>query len=637
MTAEATVNDIINDARSFAQDSYDGASDLIQSAQNAAGGFVLLNPRRLYFATTNESLEYPTEPPEFSDGYTKPLTRPDSPDLETFYLPIAPTFPDAPDELDTSDLFQFDKPVFDIGGFDGTVPVVDTDFNFPDAPEISEYDDPVTTPLDLRDTPEVTVPVFDPSSVELHDPGDVPDLPTQYLTTLDQAVPQFRAWVEEYADSWLDRYAPEYHTAQAQLEAAIARGYLGNTAMPDDVEEQIFDRAVSRTLDEQDRMDSEAAAAFAKRGYKVPPIAMFGALTSNGQVAARAAAASARETAIERARLEHQHVQFVMQLSSSVRDGMRGQVIQYSNILLSVNSQALEHSRQVAALYAQVYDMLLRRFELDLRHLSTLADIFETEMKSAMAEIEVFKIEMEAAKTKKDAELADVEVWSKKIDAQNTKINLYLAQLRAIAERVGIEKIKLEIFGEEVNAYTARVNGKTAEFNAYRAAIAGDEALVSAYAQQVSAYSSTVSASKSKLDAEVAISDSIATHNKNLTEIFRAELGAYETDVRAEGARLDGSISVNRAAIDRYNAVLRGRVDELRIVYDKDRLDLEAATAQLNADVQTLLAQGQLFQRQLALRADTAMAGATAFGSMASSAVSAQNTMVNLVNETLNG
>jgi hypothetical protein len=637
MSAEQTVNDIITDARNFADESYDSATDLIQSAQNAAGGFVLLDPRQLNFATDpNAVMPTVQDPGLFSDAYYKPNTRPDSPALETFYLPVAPQFPDEPDALDTTGLFQFDKPVFDIGGFTGTVPVVDVDYTFPDVPTIDEYDDPVTTPLDLRDVPTVTVPTWNPN-IEVHDPGDPPDLETKYLTTLDQAVPQFRNWVESYADLWLDRYAPKYHEAQAELESAIARGYLGNTAMPDAVEQQIFDRAVSRTLEDQDRADTEAASAFSKRGYKVPPLALNGALTANGQVANRAASAAARETAIERARLEHQHVQFVMQLSSTVRDGMRGQVIQYSNLLLSINGQAIEHSKTVAALAAQVYELLLRRFELDQRYYGVLADIFETEMKAAMADIEIFKIEMEAAKTKKDAELADVSVWEKKIDAQNTKINLYLGQLRGIAEQAGIERIKLEIFGEEVNAYNARVRGKEAEFGAYESAIRGDTALVNAQAQVVQTYAETVRAAKAKLDAEVAISDSIATHNKNLTDIFQAELGAYETDVRAEGSRFDGSVAAYRTALERYQTVLRGNIDVLRIGYDKERLDLEAARAQLNGDVQTLLTQGQIFQRQLALRAQTAMAGATAFGSMASSAVSAQNTMVNLVNETING
>jgi hypothetical protein len=635
MSAEATVEDIINDARNFADESYSSATDLINSANSAASGLVLLDPRQLNFFTTGEDVGYLAEPPTFSDGYTKPNSRPSDPSLETFILPTIPDFPDAPDELDTSELFQFDRPVFDLGGFDGTVPDITTDYDFPEVPNITEYSDPVTNPLDLRDTPDVDAPSFD-NTVTVHDPGDVPDLSDIYLTTVETAIPEFRAWVENYADSWIDRYAPGYHSAMAQLEAAISRGYDGNTALPDDIEAQIFDRAVDRSLDEQNRMDEEATVAFSKRGYKVPPISLYGALNSNSQVVAKTASGAARETAIERAKMEHQHVQFVMQLSATVRDGMRGQVIQYSNLLLSINAQALEHSKTVAGLYAEVYRLLLSRAELDQRQTELLATIFETEMKSAMADLEIFKIEMEAAKTKKDAELADVSIWEKKIDAQNTKINLYLALLRGVSERADIERLKLTLFGEQINAYTAEVNAKEAEYGAYRAAIQGDTALVDAYSTQVGAYSTTVSASKTKLDAEVAQSEAVATYNRNLTDIFRAELGAYETDVRAETSRLDGSISVNKAALDRYSTVLRGRIDTLRIGYDKERLQLEAARAQLNGDVQTLLAQGQLFQRQLALRAQTAMSGATAFGSMASSAVSAQNTMVNLVNETLN-
>jgi len=638
MSAEATVEDIINDARDFASESYDSATDLISDANNAASGMVLLDPRQLHFSTDGDAtLDAITVPGEFNDGFTRPNTRPSSVsgDLENFYLPVAPDFPETPDPLDTSGLFDFEPPVFDIAGFDGTVPVINTDFVFPDVPVLTEYSDPETTPLDLRSTPDVDAPTFD-NTVVVRDPGEVPDLPAIYLTNVESAVPQFRNWVETYADSWIDRYAPEYHTAMAQLEAALARGYDGNTALPDAVEKQIFDRAVSRSLDEQNRMDQEATAAFSKRGYKVPPIALYGALNSNSQVVARAASGAARETAIERAKMENQHVQFVMQLSSTVRDGLRGQVIQYSNLLLSINGQALDHSKTIAGLGAEVYRLLLSRAELDQRQTQLLATIFETEMKAAMADLEIYQIEMAAAKLKKDAELADVSIWEKKIDAQNTKINLYLGLLKGISEQANVEKLKIALFGEQITAYTAKVNGKEAEFGAYKAAIQGDEALVKAQTEVVRAFGISTDAAKTQLDAQVAISDSIASYNKNLIDVYKAELGAYEVDVRAEGQRLDGSVSVNRAALDRYTAVLRGNIDSLRIGYDKERLDLEAARAQLNADVQTLLAQGQLFQRQLALRAQTAMSGATAFGSMASSAVSAQNTMVNLVNETLN-
>lgn len=637
MSAEQTVNDIITDARDFASQSYDSATSLIQSAQNAAGGFVLLEPRKLYFRTDDtENIGSIPVPGLFSDSYTRPETRPDTPSLDTVPLPDLPEFPEAPEALDTSELFNFDRPVFDIASFDGTVPVLNIDYDIPDAPVLAEYADPETTALSLRETPEIDIPRFD-NPIVVRDPGDVPDLAAEYQSVVQTAIPEFRDWVETYADSWLTKYAPEYHTAMAQLEARISRGFDGNTALPDAIEQQIFDRAVSRTLDEQVRMDQEATAAFAKRGYKVPPVALFGALNANGQVVARAASGAARETAIERARLEHEHIQFVMQLSSAIRDGLRGQVIQYSGLLLQVNGQAIEHARQVSALMTEAYRMLIELARLDLSQMQILAQIFETEMKSAMADIEIFKLEMEAAKTRKDAELADVAIWEKKIDAQNTKINLYLAQIRAVVDKASIEKIKIDLFGEELKAYTAKINAKESEYGAYTAAIRGDEAIVNAYSQEVSAYREGVNASRAKLDAEVAQTEAVTARNKSLTDIFQAELGAYETDVRAETSRLDGSVNASRMALDRYRAVLDGEINTLRIKYDKDRLDLSADTAQLNADVQTLLAQGQIFQRQLALRAETAMSGATAFGSMASSAVSAQNTMVNLVNETVNG
>lgn len=636
MAAEATLEEIINDARDFASTSYDEATDLISRAQSAANTSISLTPRSLNFSAPDaEDFDLTDDPGEFADGYTPPITRPDSPGLLALHIPELPEFPEAPGALDTSGLFQFDRPVFDLAGFTKTAPEVNTDIDFPEAPDIQEYAAPDTTPLSLRDTPSITVPTFNPDVV-VNDPGAVPDIAEAYKQRLAEVVPALRDWVETYADAWIDRYAPQYHTALATLEAKIAEGYEGNTALPDSVEQQIFDRGVSRAEAERANLDAEAADRFARRGYRLPPVALAAQLGRNQEAVARNAADVAREVAIRRAEIEHQHVQFVMQLSTGIRDAMRSQVLQYAGLLVSINGQALQDSQQLASIMATVYQLLTDRARLDMDHLRTLAQIFETQMKAALADIEIFKVEMEAAKLRKDAELSDVEVWSKKIDAQNTRINLYLAQLRAITEQVGIERLRVDIFGSEVSAYTALTNAKEAEFGAYRSAIAGDEAIVQAQTEKVRAYSAEVDAARTKVQAEAALTDVGVQYNRNLIDVFRAELEAFGRDLDAEGRRFDSSADTYKYRLERFRQLLDAQLNEQRNRYDSSRLDLDARRAQTEADVRTLLSQAELLAERVRLIANTASSGAEAHAAMASSAVSAQNTMVNLVNETVN-
>ena len=638
MTAETTVLDLIGDARDFAASSYDSASRLISSAVSASGGFVTLQPRPLNFsATPPESVDDSSDPGEFGDGFTRPAGKPGSLDLEAVHLPTLPTFPSAPEALDTADLFDVSRPAFDIAGFSGTRPVVNTAVSLPEVPQLREYDDPETTPLDLRDMPSVTPPRFDRQGVTVSNPGEAPDLSTAYKARLTEVVPQLRDWVESYADQWITKYAPQYHTAMAALEAKIAGGLSGGTAMSDAIEQQIFDRAVSRSEEERVNMDLEASESFARRGYDLPPVALHAQLARNREIVARATSAAARETAIERARLEHQHVQFVMQLSSSIRDAVRGQVLNYAGLLAQLNGQAIQDAQTFAGYMGEVYRLMVTRAELDLRHLGTLAEIYETELKSALADLEIYKIEMEAAKTKKDAELADVGVWEKKIAAQETRINLYLGELRGVAEKLNAERLKVEVFGQEVQAYTAQVQGKTAEFQAYRAAIDGDAAKVQAYAEEVRAYATGVEASRAKIQAESAMTEAGVQYNRNLISVFQAELDAWTKELDAEGRRFTSSSEAYRARLDRYKAKLETQIALRRDQYEADRLDLQAATTKVDSDTRIAMTQGQLFQERIGLIARTAMAGAQAHGEMAGAAVSAQNTMVNLVNETLNG
>jgi hypothetical protein len=640
VSAEQTVTDIINDARTFATESYANAEGAISGAQSAAGSTVYLTPRSLNFDAPDPiEFDDPGDPGAFEDGFNLPGGRPTSPsgDLVGLHIPELPVFPDPPPDLDTGGLFDIDRPQFNIGAFTEPAPVVDTNITLPDAPELQQYEAPETSPLDLRPTPSVDgFPTFDPG-FDVSSPGEAPDVVAAYKARLEEMTPQFRDWVETYADAWIDRYAPEYHNAMAQLEERLAASYAGGTAMPDTVEQQIFDRGVSRAERERGNLDNETIERWSRRGYALPPIALNSQLAANQRQVARSVADVAREVAIERARLEHQHIQFVMQISSTMRDAMRNQVISYSGVLLNINGQALEDSRTIGGYLVEVYRLLLEKSRNDQEHLRTLTQIFETQLKSSLVDLEIFKIEADVAKTRKDAELADVEVWAKKIDAENAKINLYLAQLKGISEQVGVERLKVDIYGEQVQAYAQLVRSKEAEFNAYRAAISGDEALVKAYSEQVRAYGQQVDAAKVKVQAESAITDAGVQYNRGLIDIFKSDLSAWEAELDGEGKRFDGSASAYRTRLELYKTRINAQLEQQRSVYDGARLDLAGRTEQTRADVQTLLAQANLLQQRINLVANTGMSAAEAYGAMASSAMSAQNTMVNLVNETLNG
>jgi len=638
MSSEETVTEIINSAREFANASYENAADLINSAQTAAMGFSYVNPRPLRLNTDAVgSLDETLRPGRFGDSFKKPWGRPEfNDDLQTIPIPTLPDFPDPPPELNTEGLFDIDRPALDFGGFEGTNPDINLDVQFPAKVEVREYDAPETTELQLRDTPEVTVPTFDPD-LDYQMPGEAPDVTPQYRIDVENSVAQFRDWVETHTDAWVLKHNPKYYEAMDQLEAALQRGYEGNTAMPDSVERQLFDRGVERAEAQRVQMDDEASERYARRGYKIMPVALGGQLARNQEVVARATADVAREVAIERAKLEHQHVQFVMQLSSAIREGIRGNVIQYAGVLLQTNQQAMEFAKHVGDYILETYRLTLDRARLQFDHMRTIAAIYETQMKAALADIEVFKIEMEAAKARKDAELADVDVWTKKIDAENTKINLYLAELRGVSEQLNAEKLKIDVFGEEVSAYTALVQAKSAEFSAYKAAIDGDAALVDAYSQQVRTYSAQVDAARTKVQAESAASSAVVEYNKGLIDIFRAELSGYTADIDAEAKRFDASSDAYRSSLDAYKTHLTSKIEELKLEYDRSRLELQAAIAQNESDVKIAMNNAQLFTERMKLRANTTMAGATAFGDMGAAGVAAQNTMVQLVNETLNG
>jgi hypothetical protein len=632
MTVSSELQSLIDAAQDFASSSFSSAINVIASAQNAAAGHVVLQDQNLA-ATTIPSGNIDTSGlPLFLHRFTKPA-KPTSPTLRTWYEPQRPTFPTAPSVLDTSDLFNFDKPVWDIDEFDETAPDISVDVTLPTAPVPVWPDAPDPVTITVGAAPTVTIPDFT-DELSVGDPGATPT--DTFEATYDSVVQEMRDWIDSYVAGFYTTYAPSYHTALSTLEAKIANDIGGGgTAITDSIENQIFNRATDRAEFERNRLDDEAIRTSRMRGFAEMPGEVRAALRRNQAQAAQNVSQVAAETAIERAKIEQQHVQFVMTMSQQLRATMVQAALNYAQVLASVNGQAIQYSDHVAQNAFRIYEMALRRYEIAAQVYQIGAQVYEVKIKASFAELEAYKIEIEGKKLQ--AELADIDIrrYAAKISAEQAKITAYVEQVKGIVEAAALEKLKVDIFAEQVRAYSARIDGKRGEFQAYESAIRGDSARVNAYAQQVSAYGTEVEAAQAFVNAEKLYAETISSYNRDLLDEYRADLQSYGIDVDAEKAQFEGQAEVYRVALDKYRAKVGALIDEKKLYFEAARMEMDESVKQLDADIQVMVEQGKLLAESIRLNATTAMQGAEALGRIGEAAVTAQNTLVSLTEESV--
>lgn len=624
----ASIEQIINNSYDYATNILGSAVQNVSSAMSAAQGYVLLEPRDLNVDLEEipDNIEEEFRPEEFTDNYVAPSDDDiDLPSFVDYYLPERPDYADAPAPLDASGLFNIERPAFDIPSLAASDPDIDTNIAVPDAPETIYPDAPESS--DSLVAPVITAPTFD-KNFEGNTPDPTTDLVADFEAKYANILPEAREAIEGYADSFITKYNPRFFDAMETLESQINTALTSDSAISDGVEQQIFNRARDRAADEERSVRDEYTGFHARRGFAIPPGAMAGGIGRAREATSRQISGAAANVAIERARLELQHKQFCLQLSTSIRSTMVGYALQYHGNLVQINGQAIEYARQCGAFAAEVFNQHLQVYNAQLQLYQTEASVYATRLESAFAELRSFEAQIEAERLKSEVDANRIRIYEAKINAERSKVDTYIAQLQGVNQLLEKERFKIDIFESQIRAYAARVQGKEAEYGAYRAAIQGDSEKVRGYQAQIQAYSAEIDATKSKVDAERSYSQSITDWNRLLMEQFNTSVRKYETEIGAESTRYRSSVEGYNLALQRYQTNLNGRLEVLRSRRDQERFNLTAAVEQFRGDVDTMHKQADIFMSRNSALTNAALSGADVLKGIGAAAVSVNNTML---------
>ena len=629
LTPEQIINNALSNTAVFTSSAEQALSD----AQNASKSFawVVGTPFNFNYQITKPTFNY--TPEVFAGSFVTPVKDAVKPVLEPFYIPQLPSIPDAP-VINTSGLFNFDRPSTNVPTFNGVVPTPNTDAILSEAnalekPVVTTFAEPTLTDVTIKPLPTVTLPTFDVSlSVDM--PPDAPDLESKYLNTYDRVLPAMKSFIDEGIKTWIDTYSPNHTENFALLESKLSEGMRTGTALPEQYTTALRNSARKEIDTNHAAQEQAVLSDNEKRGFFTAPGTVSAGLRRVKQASGAALANMNTEIFKQRKEQEIQHIQFCMTAEASLQQGLLQMMMGYAGVLGDVNRNAMGFAQSIVTILADLYRLLFDRARLQMEYLKVQVELYEAKLKASLAILDEYRLELEASKLVVDIDQTRINLWAQKWQVQAQEMDIYLKQLQAVVDKAQLIKLQLEVFGQSVEAYNAQLGSKKLEVEIYEAALTGDKAKLEGLMTQLTIYQTEVETVKARNAVEISHSEAISAVNKNLLEIYSAELNAFNVSVSAESQRYGAEVQGYTARLDAFKTANATKVQSLEADVTLAKLNLEATETKFKADLETRLKNADLFMNGVQIQSQTALGIGGHYGSMAQAGLSAQNTMISL-------
>jgi len=433
------------------------------------------------------------------------------------------------------------------------------ELTIPDAPTSPLIDD-VTTPvaptIELPTAPSLANVVF-------------PDAPTLSLPTFSEAAPDapssfLQSRQFEYSDAAFDETL--INSVRGKLITDVVDGGYG--IEPDD-EDALWARMRDREAGQLASEEGDAEEAYANRGFSIPPGALLAAKARARTEAEERLSEANREISVTRAGLFRDARQFAM------TQGVQTEQIRWQNFGFAME-RALNAARFSAEFSVLVHDAQIRQFNAALQRYVSIAEVARTQLQVALTQVQIYEAEVRAAVARQEATRIDVDLYRALIDASNSRVNLFESQVRAASLTAELQRLKVDTFRSEVQAYATRVQANESQLRTYEVGIRGELAKVEIFRTEVAAYTDRVRAAGVEQSARNERAQvAIAAKQAEIAD-YRARVDRYQTQVTAEIARVRSILDRYTADSDVYRSAMAG--------YESlTRVSIEEETAQIRA------------------------------------------------------
>ncbi|WP_018609481.1 hypothetical protein [Uliginosibacterium gangwonense] len=455
----------------------------------------------------------------------------------------------------------------------------------PTAPTITLPAVPTIQALALPEAPVIDIPVFDVAA---------------QADDLLEPTSKFEFSEQMYSSVLLD-------ATKTKLLNDLLNGGYGIDAGD---EEALWARARERELQNAEIQIQEVARQAAARGMMLPPGALNGAVTRIQSEALEKTSSLSRDVALKRADLYVENRRFTIEQARE----LEAMMIQYYGYAAE---RALNAAKYLAEFGVQIFNAKLQRFQARVEAFRGAAQVYETQLRGALAHLDVYKAKVEGARLTVETQQLYVSLYNSQLEGVRSLVGLYTAQMEAAKIYTDVERSKLELFRTRVEAYQAQVGAKSAEFGMYESRIRGEMAKVSLYQSSVSAYANKVQAYQTGVAAKETIVRAQVAAAQLPLEQYRAKIQMYGADVARYQTDVNAALGVYDSRIKKYTT----RVDA-QAKFVRERISAAQANASLSAQVAQiesshLIATAQAINAHAQIVAGAAAAGMREMGQVA--------------------
>lgn len=574
------------------------------------------------------------------DG-TWDVTLPDAPRIDPVSMPaqrVAPVMPDLAD-ISTPALVHIpDAPEIDITvtdpvrpaalrTFTESAPSVSITAQLPIAPAPFVREAPTLSDVSMPSTPQIQRYSFD-GVRPVDDLSDAPDAATAFDNAWRSISPSMQAAIGADVDAFIAKYNPRYHSQMEALEKRLAAMVQGGTGLRPDVEDAIYERARAKNGAEARRVQDQAWDSAARRGFTLPTGALMAAQLAARQGAADNNAAASREIVVIAAELEQKNIQFAITTSAGLRQTILNAAVQMHGNLIQLNGQAIQYANAVVDAMVKVYELEVERFKVRLEQYRVDAQVFETLIRSSLADIELYKAQIDAERAKLQVDDSRVRLFQAQIDAHKAAVETWGKQVDGIVAMAQLERMKIDLFKAKVDAFQAEAGANADQWRAYSAAWGGEETKVRAQLGKVQVHQARIEGAKAQIAAGSAQVDAQAKVVQAKLSAFETESRAFGEQVRADVAIVQGKLGVQDSLIKAYQVGSQAAVAKASVGIESIRAQNQLKIAEFSAQTQAVMEEARLLVQSMSNYGRIAHGIGQTYASMAGAALAGMNTLV---------
>lgn len=467
----------------------------------------------------------------------------------------------------------------------------------PDAPVLTFPDAPSLDTISIPDAPAYSIPTFDPSG-----------RPTDDLT------PPSNVFVYD---------EPEYVSPlRDELQSKILTDLeQGGTGLGDQVEQAMWQRAISRMDDELDKRLRDIDSDWAARGFDMPP-AMMAALRQEAMndINKRQADTN-RDITVEQARLARDQAQFILDRGLQMEKALAD----HFNITAQ---RSFEVARSAAEFAVNIFNAKVSAFNAKLARYQADVAAYREQVQGEMAKIQAFREELEGKRIKAEVQNQLIALYQAQLGAVQTKADVYKAQVEAAAMEAEIEKLKIDRFRSEIEAYTSRVQANTSRYQAYQSEVEAQRTRVELYGQQVQAYGTEVQAKKTEFEGRLQAAQLVIEENKNKLAEYEAEINQYNAELTAYNQYSDNLTRRFGVQSDIFRTKVEAENEEKRRAVEAYQAMIEEYKAHADVAIQNARLNAENMNRSQALALESMRNSSSVASQLAASAMTAINASV---------